>query len=55
MIEKAEEQAGAEEAILAFRFYRNEELEVDHDYIVVKADTFAYMLELAQMYEGLKK
>lgn len=54
MIEKAMEQAGAEEPILAFRFYRNEELEVDHDYIVVKAEIFAEMMRMANAYEGLK-
>lgn len=45
MIEKAIEQAASEEPMLAFRFYANEELDVDHDWIAVKADVFADMLE----------
>lgn len=52
MIEKAIEQAGNEEPILAFRFYRNEELEVDHDYIVVRAHVFAEMMRTANAYEA---
>ena len=52
MIYKAEEQAGPEEPLLALRFYRNEELEVDRDFIVVRASVFAEMLELVREHEA---
>lgn len=55
MIEKAREQAGSEEPMLALRFYRNEELEVDEDWVAIEATTFKDILEKAWMYDDLRR
>ena len=54
MIEKAMEQAGSEIPLLALRFYRNESLEVDHDWVAIEASVFKEMLELLWQYEDLR-
>lgn len=53
MIRKAREQAASESPMLAFRFYRNHQLEVDFDWVAVQANDFKALLDKARAYDEL--
>lgn len=51
MWDKAREQAAPEMPLIPLRFYANERLEVTLDLVVLKAETFADILEDANRYQ----
>lgn len=53
MWEKAREQASPEMPLLPLRFYANESLEVALDLVVLKATTFADLLDDANRYQAV--